>query len=94
MYYIVEKTAYEDSYSKANLWVRALGHMFILSICFIMIPMILLSISINLIDKFNPSLASIINVIETGILYLLGVYITYKHVIWRKTNLSQLQNLK
>ena len=76
-----------------DLWTSACGNSIKLFLFYIIGPLILFSVSTPLIfgeAGEGPILSTILPLLLLALLYFLGVYITYKHVIWRKKNIPHL----
>ena len=81
----------EVDFDAQGLWLKALGNFFWLWGFFIMIPVVLFSQLQSFADTSFGSIWS--NIISISILicmYLLGVFIAYKHLAWREKNISHL----
>jgi len=74
---------------RLNLWLNALKDMFLSIISIIFIPIMILSVLLELInDLFTISDALTIKITYI-VLYLLGVHLTYRHAQWREKNLPK-----
>ena len=74
----------------ADLWNGALKNMFGLFILYVMAPTLLLSFLAHILFEFIPEdfiLVERFTDLLMVIRYFGGVYITYKHAVWRKKNL-------
>ena len=73
--------------SKHDVWIRAVGNAFLLAIPLFFIPAFALGALIDYAENFGSALENTINIISLVILYVLGVFITYMHTMWREKNL-------
>jgi hypothetical protein len=81
---------YGNNYSKTTLWVKAVGQAFFSwGIC-LMLPMAPLLILHELFGDIHPGIPVVINCAELAWLYGMGVYITYRHIVWRRNNIQHL----
>ena len=78
----------EGLWSAMDLWYKALGNMFVLWIVFVMIPAgVFAAVAGFLLEIIGYV---VWNVLALGYMYFAGVYITYKHHVWRQKNISHL----
>ena len=89
---VFTKSKNEDKGSKFELWIRAIGNFTAITVCYIMLPMLLLVIAIDLSGNYSNLLGTIVNAIALICLYFLGVYAAYKHSLWRRKKISHLIN--
>ena len=76
-----------------GLWNRACKNFFKLCILYIILPIFLLSGLTSLFLRMvgeDPFAQDIIMSIVFLVIYLLGVYAAYKHVVWRDKNIPHL----
>ena len=83
------------SLESSDLWFSMWGNFFKLTFLFMISPIILYAIVISLlgslVDFIDPN-ADYFATILLIIIYLTGVHMTYKHVIWREKNIPHLLN--
>ena len=72
---------------KINLGARFWGNTFILWVGHLMILLPIFAMLMSRINRAAPSLSLITEWTTFILAYLLGVYITYKHAIWREKNI-------
>ena len=74
--------------SAMDIWIEALINMFKITICYLMFPTGLFILAIELAGNHSYLLRGIVNCIAIVLLYLLGVYATHKHILWREKYIS------
>ena len=72
-----------------NMWLKALGNMFAIVICCLMLPMLLFAVLLNATAS-NGIVYVVVSYSALICLYFLGVYATYRHAFWRENNISQI----
>ncbi len=72
---------------KFNLWLKALGNGIKLMILFFIFPIAIFPIAFEHLTPLFPQLIPAREYIEIGILYFVGVYITYRLAFWRAKNM-------
>jgi len=84
-------------FTKKNyeIWSRACGQLFKLFGGYVILPIMLVSILVGFplsrLDIYEGSLLNeLFNMLNLILVYLGGVYATYRHDIWRKENISHL----
>ena len=70
-----------------NLWFSFMGQTFVSIVALFMFPVIIMGVFFGIITQQFPNIEFILEIGQLIILYLLGVYIAYKHVLWRKKNI-------
>ena len=79
--------------SRMDIWVEALINLFMIFICYITFPMLVLIFLIDMTMKHSYILGTIVNCIALICFYFLGVYSTYKHFLWRKNKIPYLLDI-
>jgi hypothetical protein len=74
------------------LQIKSSLNVIVLWACLVMLPMVSFILYDALLSNKYPQLSSMVGAVLFVSLYLLGVYATYKHVIWREKNISHLLN--
>jgi len=83
----------EPFWDKYDIWQKACLHMFKLSILYLISPIVIYFILVSRILRHAPLIApEIIVLISLAVIYFSGVYVTYRHYMWRKANISHLLN--
>jgi len=79
-----------------DLWMSACGNFFKLSLFYTIVPFILFSVLVRILgEAFNDPIVSNITISLFLIaLYFLGVFITYRHSVWREENIYHLLDKK
>lgn len=72
-----------------NSWIGALGNCIKLVIVYLILPTIPFLVAYDYFLEIDYALALVINCIQIIALYFGGVFITYKHYLWREENLPQ-----